>query len=624
MPRFLRWSRRVPTGNGSSFEIGWLLICFVVGLPLLVVTVALAQRNWYPTGDLAQAELRMRSLPQHPPLVGAAGRIVDAQGRQGSHPGPLMFWVTWPIYALLGRSAWALEAATALVNLAWLSISVWLVRRRAGLAVTAWYGTVCLVLIGGYGLNGLTQPWNPWVGLLSFSVLILATWSSVERARWAPALAVAAASYSIQGHIGYAPVALPLLTIAVLAPVARWWWDRRRADRSDGVHTQTTVWVWLLPIMVAVVVGLAAWSGPLLDVVRHHPDNVDKLAANFGNPSEPAIGLGRAVEAVLQSAAPAGAWMRGGEEVTGSILPGALLLTAWAIVAIGVARRGAEPGLTRLNAVLAVATVFAVFTISRIFGALYLYVFRWIVAIVALQIFALGWGLATLLPHPSLAVSRRLRTTATIGLLALSAFMSQRLVGQQIPYDQSWRMERVLSRQLVPHLDPGKRYLVAWDDPAYLGGLGFGLILDLERRGFTVGAEPRFSTAVEPRRVFCPGHYDAVLTTVTGRAALAKWNGIEGARRMAAVDLRASTNGYNQSMAELKTALAATGRQLTNAEIEQQMNLLVLDPNQPTDVAEAASLLVLGGVPSAVYLQDPPPVTPALDPNDALAEPCTK
>ena len=133
-----------------------------------------------------------------------------------------MFWVTWPIYALLGRSAWALEAATALVNLAWLSISVWLVRRRAGLAVTAWYGTVCLVLIGGYGLNGLTQPWNPWVGLLSFSVLILATWSSVERARWAPALAVAAASYSIQGHIGYAPVALPLLVIAVLAPVARW------------------------------------------------------------------------------------------------------------------------------------------------------------------------------------------------------------------------------------------------------------------------------------------------------------------------------------------------------------------------------------------------------------------
>jgi len=160
-------------------DLRWLLIAAVCAIPIVVLIVALAQRTWYPTGDQAQAELRMLSLPSHPPLVGAAGRIADEQFRQGNHPGPLMFWATWPVYALLGGSSWAFEAATALVNVAWLTLSVWLVRRRAGIGACAWYGAVALVLIGGFGLDALSQPWNPWVSLLPFAVLLLATWSAI-------------------------------------------------------------------------------------------------------------------------------------------------------------------------------------------------------------------------------------------------------------------------------------------------------------------------------------------------------------------------------------------------------------------------------------------------------------
>ena len=46
--------------------------------------------------------------------------------------------------------------------------------------------------------------------------------------------------------------------------------------------------------------------------------------------------------------------------------------------------------------------------VSRIFGSLYLYTFRWIVVIVALQVFTLGWGIASLLPRPSPLAQRRL------------------------------------------------------------------------------------------------------------------------------------------------------------------------------------------------------------------------
>ncbi|MFN8017787.1 MAG: hypothetical protein U0P45_06660 [Acidimicrobiales bacterium] len=138
----------MPTADDRPTDRRWLLVLLVVLLPVLVLIGVLAQRTWYPTGDQAQAELRMRSLPSHPPLVGAAGRIQDEQRRQGNHPGPLMFWATWPLYALLGRSSWAFEAATALVNVLWLGISVWLVKRRAGMGACAWYGITALLLIG--------------------------------------------------------------------------------------------------------------------------------------------------------------------------------------------------------------------------------------------------------------------------------------------------------------------------------------------------------------------------------------------------------------------------------------------------------------------------------------------
>jgi hypothetical protein len=68
--------------------------------------------------------------------------------------------------------------------------------------------------------------------------------------------------------------------------------------------------------------------------------------------------------------------------------------------------------LPRLDAVLAVVTLLAVVAVSRIVVALYLYVFRWIVAIVALQVFTLGWGVATLLPRPTPTVTRRLARLA--------------------------------------------------------------------------------------------------------------------------------------------------------------------------------------------------------------------
>ena len=651
------------------------VLALVVGLPILVLIVVLARRTWYPTGDLAQAELRMRSLPRHPPLVGAAGRITDAEGRQGNHPGPLMFWVTWPFYVVLGRSAWAFEAATAIVNLAWLATATWLVRRRSSVAVTLWFVAVTLVLLGGFGLDGLTQPWNPWVALLPFAVLVLTAWRALDGWRWAPVLAVAAGSYAIQGHAGYAPVALPLVAVATLAPLWSWWRNRPARRRSQTVqqrkdleavgaaaavgvdlgvddriirtdvdrpvtdvdnepddhateagrssHTPAPLFA---GIGLAALVGLAAWSGPFWDAATSHPSNVHKLLDNFGSPTEPPIGMVDGIKTVLRAFAPLGPWVHGGILPSGSVLPGLLLLIAWAAVAAAVmGGRREHRALVQLDAVLALALLLAVIAVSRIFGVPFLYVYRWITILVALVVFTLGWGIALLLPRPAgvwPTTGRTVLGAALAGVVLFGTFTSVRVGRQGIPYPYSWRMEQVLAPATAAQLDHGTRYLVDWQDQVYLGGLGFGLILDLERRGFTVGARPRDEAAVEPHRVFCPGSYGAVLTVVTGPVAIDAWKAKPGTKLLARVG---SVPGfdYDRTFDRLRRVLAAKGVDRTPAQLEQQITGVLFGAGNTPETSRLVSALISNGVPSAVFLQQPAPAEPPLS-NSPVNAPCRK
>lgn len=625
----LHYLGAVPADDRRARDLRWLVVAVLVAIPIVVLIVALAQRTWYPTGDQAQAELRMRSLPGDPPLVGAAGRIQDEAMRQGNHPGPLMFWATWPLYALLGRSAWAFEAATALVNLAWLTVSVWLVRRRAGWGATAWYGGILLVLIGGFGLDALSQPWNPWVALAPFAVLVLATWSSLDGDRWMVVLAVASATYALQGHVGYLPLVMPLVGVSAAA-TAWWWWRGGRPDRADvpgeaaadDDPARTPVVRLIAPLALATLVGLVLWSGPIVDALTATTSNVSKLIANFAHPSDPPIGLQRGIEAVFQSSSPVGAWVWGGSAVEGSAWPGKLLLLAWAVVAVLVARRGERPSLQRLNALLAGTVLIAMVAVSRIFGALYLYTFRWIVVLTALVVFALGWGIATLLPRRSPSASRRLAGVGAVVLVLLSGVTAVRLARQDIPYDQSSRSVAGLAPTVADQLDPDLRYQIRWDDPAYLGGLGFGLLLELERRGFDVGGEAKFSAAIEPQRVACPGEYDALLTVVTGAGRLAEWRAKPDAVELAATDPREDPAAWQRSFDELLTIQRErNGPDYSAADLESQYNGLLLSGDQPQEVVDLAADLVLGGVPSAVFVQDPAP-SDVLDPADARNDPC--
>lgn len=580
-------------GSGQSwrFTAG---VAAVVALPALVLVVSLAQRTWYPTGDQAQAELRMLSIPDHLPLVGAAGRIIADDGTQGNHPGPLMFWTTWPGYRLLGGSSWAFAASTALVNAAGLAASVTLVARRVGRGVTLWWGAVALVLVGGFGLDVLSQPWNPWVALIPFALAVLGTWAVVDGARWPLVLVVAGASYALQGHVGYAPLVPPLVLLATGWLLVR---DRPRGpdDRRDALRR-------LAPIPVAVVVGLALWSGPLADVVRHDPSNVDILLEHFGSPDEEVIGPVDGLRSVLQASSPVGPWVRPTTGIEGSAVPGAVLVVAWAGVAAAVAVRRRDPVLTRLNAVVGLTWVLGVVAVSRVFGELYLYTFRWIVVLAALQVFTLGWGAARLVGERAPRPTDALRFTALAAVLLLSAATSYRVADQDIPYGRSSAATRVLTQETTEKLVPGSTYLVRWEDPVYLGGLAFGLALGLERNGIGVGVDATYAAAAEPHRVLCPGGgFDGVLTVVTGESSIAGWRDRPDTYELAHADVRTDAERRRED-ADRAAVAAALDLPDPDGAVDGALSLLALSPS---DVSEAAARIIEAGVPTSVFLSDP-------------------
>ncbi len=180
-----------------------VIVGMVVALPLMVAVVALSQRRWYPVLDLAMTEFRVRDVgTRQTPLIGLPGRI-GALPDQGSHPGPLSFWALAPGYRLFGGSAWAMEAATSSIALVWIGLATWIGHRRLGRAGIVLVAAIVAVFIRGFGLSVLTQPWNPYMPLLAWLVVLLAVWSVLCDDDWMLLPLLAAASFAAQTHIPY-------------------------------------------------------------------------------------------------------------------------------------------------------------------------------------------------------------------------------------------------------------------------------------------------------------------------------------------------------------------------------------------------------------------------------------
>ena len=161
-----------------------LAIAAIVASPMLLAAVLLATRPWAPVLDMAMTELRVRDVgSRHTPLIGLPGRIGNFPD-QGSHPGPLSFYLLAPFYRLTGSRAWGLELGSVAINTAAVALFVWIGHRRAGLLGTLAFGAIAAIAVRGYGLNVLTHPWNPYFPVLLWLVVLAAAWSVLVGDHW--------------------------------------------------------------------------------------------------------------------------------------------------------------------------------------------------------------------------------------------------------------------------------------------------------------------------------------------------------------------------------------------------------------------------------------------------------
>jgi hypothetical protein len=576
-----------------------------VFIPVVVALVVLARPTWHPTGDMAQAELHVRGFWSHPPLVGAAGRIQNVHGVQGSHPGPALWLAMWPLYAALGSGSFALMVSVATVHLATLALALGLAWRRGGpvFAVVLAAGLAFVVRAGGPGV--FTEPWNPWMGLLPFLVFVLCAWCLLERDLWAAPLAVAAGSYSLQAHAGYLLVVGGMLTVVAVVVVRdAWAADRRRL----------LVWCgW------AAVVAVVAWLPPLVDQLRRSPGNVSILIDNFRHPDGPYLGVGDVAEIVAVQFNLLGPWVFGPgrdsfDVVTAVGFVG--LLALWGC-AVWVARSRRATGDVRLHALLGVSWLLAVASIARIFGPYFEYTVRWLWLLTVLVITASVWTLWRARRDSDMAPTRPILVVAVSIAVVVAIVAGVQFATRAEPTGASdSRIVGGLVPEVLDDLDRSEQYLLRWWDPAVLGATGFGMVLELERRGFTVGVDRQFAAAALPHRVQPEASASAVLYLVLGEVSIERARQTPGLVELGGFEPRGAADRARSDAlrGEIERQLTAAGQADRIALLDAyygQAQLLFNEPAPPPGVLELLAEYIDLRQPAVMFRAQPgTPVLP--------------
>jgi hypothetical protein len=603
-----------------------LLATAVVALPLLVAAVALRSSTWYPVLDLAMTELRVRDVgTAHTPLIGLPGRI-GTYPDQGSHPGPLSFYLLAPTYRLLGSSSWALEAATVAIHAAAIGVALWIGHRRLGWPGVAVVALVLALVVRGYGQLPLTQPWNPYLPLVAWLVVLLAAWSVVAGDHWMLVPLVAAASYCAQTHVPYLPLGIGMVALGLGAVVVRWRFSGGSGATNGGDSSSEPGFPWTA-VAVAVGVGVVLWLPPVADQVTRDPGNVRRLLDHFGSPPEAALGAGDGLELALRHldvwAGLARQTVDTGTFITAaSASRGLLVLGIWIVAALVAWRRGSA-ALRALHVVVAAGLLLGTVSMARIFGRPWYYLTLWAWGVTTLLAVAVAWSALTLV-RPRLAATRDafgpgLAARLGVGAGALAVVVSLVSAGQFADAEHpEERLSTAVGSLAAPTYDAvvegvgaatgsDGRYLVRWSDAADIGSPGFGLLDELERRGLDVAADTYFRVPVTEHRTEPRAWADAQIHLATG-GYVERWRAWDEAVEVATYDPRtpAQVADYDAVRERFRQRLQDEGLGELAEQVDTNLFGISIDTRlSAADLADLATLIDLGQ-PMVVFIAPPP------------------
>ncbi len=594
----------------------------VVIAPLVVGLLVLRRPTWFPVLDLAMTEYRVRDvLTARSPLIGLPGRIGPSLAEQGSHPGPLSFYLVAPIYRLLGSTAWAMQVATVVIHGAAIAIAIVIARRRGGLRLAAAVALLLALLLRGYGVTLLTQPWNPYLPVVWWIVLLLAVWSVLDDDPAMLPIAVLAASLCAQTHVPYLALSLGLGALATGAAALA----LRRVPAGSARRRTTVRWV-----LVALGLGVVLWMPPLIDQLVHEPGNLARLATHFGDPPEKPVGLSTGVRLALQHLdlttmlrADDGSLDIATSGTTGPIAAGVVVLVSWLVaVAIAVAKavrrrraRGPSEGvsLLRLHAVIGTALVLGALSISRIFGSLWWYLMLWAWGVALLLALAVAWTALSVLGG-----ERRFGRSATGLLVTLtvvaSGIFSIGALDAELPAARLSEGLAALVPDTVAALDDEVAgatgntgtYVVAWSDSVHIGAQAYGLVSELERRGYRAGMTKGLAVPLTRHRVIDPVTATAEIHFASGRN-IETFRAKPGAVEVATADPRTPRERAEFDRLRVRAADELRAQRLDDVRgyLDTDLFRASIDPRVEPGTRRRIARLVELGEPMAVFLAPP-------------------
>ena len=538
-------------GVMSTDHRAWFAVAcaLVIALPG-VVAVAGAPKDWYPTGDVSHTELMLRAIPRHFPLIGVAARVGNDINDQGSTPGASMAYLLYPVYLLFFRSSYGVLVSVLVAHVLAIAATVAVARRLGGAAMAFITAFGLAVMVRALAPRFFLEPWNVWVPVFAFFVFLVLLWGLVLGHRRCLPVAVLVGTHCVQTHVSYVPLVVGSLVIFGAYAL----WDARR----DGDSMRR-------PILWSVVIGAVMWLPPVIEQLRPGPGNLRRLWDEFATSHADNVGVRAAVKAMVGELNLAGPVVTGPGKAPydSPNLVGFVGFAALCVIGVVVARRRRDAEVLALQSVMGVVTALGLVATSRVFGRFYDYVIRWMWAVAVMWFVVSVWSLWRNSSRFDGRTRRRLVIASAVVFSGVVVWGGVDSVGARPPYRNDSRLVAGLAAQLESRLDPSTDYLLRWHDPAALGGTGFGLLLEMDKRGDHLFVDHWAGAAARPYRVrdeLVQGSVDSVLWLVTGRENISRFATRDDATLLAEFDPRSAaeaveSDGLRTRIEERMTSL---------------------------------------------------------------------
>jgi len=557
-------------------------------LPVIVVVLTYAGRDYLPVGDYAVIDSRVRDVfSADTPLLGMYSRF------GWYHPGPAMFWAVAPFSLLAGGAAWGTLVGAAVVQagaIVWSARVAW--TRGKLLLVLAVLAVQALSYIGIDEFLPLQRPWNPFVAFPLLPLFVLLVWTAslgdIRQIPWV----LLVGSFLVQTHVGYAG----LVGVGVLWML--FFLIRQRKDPEVAGK-------WRRPAVVSAVVLAVMWILPFLELLQHRRNGnllrlfkffvLGRSSASRLNPNfrEPTVGFPLGPEIFAAEFRFLPPWLGGpslfdprspnlAEPVSALYLLVPLLLV---IIGLWVSARAGNRAALHSVVLTGLLAVVGILSLTRVRGEATDFVFYWRISLSVLLVIA---SLGAILTSVPLWKHRAVRIATAVVLALAIAIPSVAIANKVTKGDPELRPPGAVVRSLVAQLDDeskqGSAMLLSENVQ-----VSSGIFDEFNRRGRNVYVSKYFADRYFEGEHAAPPTVDEDWYVVEG-PSVSRLAAEPGARELASISPfePATEAKIRELQAELASQLVAQGRfdLLPQLESDQAPTALAGVPGVDLELAE--------------------------------------